>query len=127
MVVSYLILKIFAFMPASCRSCSFCRSCFVEEFDEEGVKGFSAGLQRFTVRGTGRAILNQGEPADCCYFLCDGLVKLTKSIQIAGVHEAPGPRALTFCDCSQRPDGRGYAARCSVLECRARPVDSDNS
>ena len=42
------------------------------------LKIFSAALHRFTVRGTGRAIFNQGEPADCCYFLCAGLVKLTR-------------------------------------------------
>lgn len=62
-------------------SCSFRRSCFVGEFDEEGVKRFSAALHRFAVRGTGRAIFNQGEPADCCYFLCDGLVKLTRVLK----------------------------------------------
>ena len=60
--------------------CSFRPSCFAAE-DEEGVKRFSAGLHRFTVRGTGRAIFNQGEPADCCYFLCDGLVKLTRVLK----------------------------------------------
>src|SRR3972149_4045400 len=68
-------------MAASCMSCFFRRSCFVGEFDEEGIKRFSAGLHRFTVRGTGRAIFNQGEPADCCYFLCDGLVKLTRVLK----------------------------------------------
>jgi CRP/FNR family transcriptional regulator len=33
---------------------------------------------RYSVEGKDRAIFNQGEPFDCCYFVCRGIVKLTR-------------------------------------------------
>ena len=64
-------------MTASCFSCSFRQRCYVGSVDENGEIEFSAAVHRYTVRRKGTAIFNQGEPADCCYFLCEGLVKVS--------------------------------------------------
>lgn len=42
------------------------------------VQKFSDSLLRYVVKQKGRAIFNEGEPVNGLFFLCDGLVKLTK-------------------------------------------------
>lgn len=63
------------------------QSCVTCPFRESGplcgntghvVQTFSDSLVRYTVKQKGRAIFNEGEPANGLFFLCDGLVKLTK-------------------------------------------------
>ena len=81
-------------MAKTCHSCPQLRSCLVGALDKRGRKIFSDALQRYSVQGKGRALFNQGEPADCCYFLCDGAVKFTRVLQaghevILDVRKAP--------------------------------------
>ncbi len=81
-------------MAKTCHSCPHLQSCLVGELDERGRKMFSDALQRYTVSGKGRSLFNQGEPAECCYFLCDGAVKFTRVLQtghevVVDVKKAP--------------------------------------
>ena len=92
-------------MATSCLSCSVRRSCFAGEFDKKGLTIFSAALHRFSVRGKGRAIFNQGEPADRCYFLCNGVVKLTRLLMTGDeiiLDVLAAPCGLGKCDELQR-------------------------
>lgn len=50
----------------------------VAQLEKKCLDEFSASLVRYSVEGKERAIFNQGEPFDRCYFLCRGIVKLIR-------------------------------------------------
>jgi CRP-like cAMP-binding protein len=65
-------------MPNSCFECRHRASCIIQALDDAGLKKFSAGLKRFSVRGRNTAILNQGQPSDGVLILCEGTVKASR-------------------------------------------------
>ncbi len=62
----------------SCVTCPYRESGFVSGNKDSVVQKFSDSLVRYAVKQKGRAIFNEGEPVNGLFFLCDGLVKLTK-------------------------------------------------
>ena len=45
---------------------------------DKAVSNFSDALVRYSIKGKGKAIFNEAEPVDGVFFLCSGVVKLTK-------------------------------------------------
>jgi len=61
-----------------CVTCSYRETgCLLQQPDEAAAK-FSSLLTRYSIKGKGKTIFNQGEVATGFYFLCKGLVKLTR-------------------------------------------------
>ena len=65
-------------MAVSCHSCGNRPFCVVAQLEKNGLDSFSASLTRYSVEGKERAIFNQGEPFNSCYFLCGGIAKLVR-------------------------------------------------
>ena len=65
-------------MARSCHVCEYRHSCVVTQVEKKCLDEFSASLIRYSVESKERAIFNQGEPFNCCYFLCRGIVKLIR-------------------------------------------------
>lgn len=71
-------MKIVLIMPTSCVTCPHRETGCLQQQPDEAVAKFSSLLVRYPVNGKGRTIFNQGELATGLYFLCKGLVKLTR-------------------------------------------------
>ena len=71
-------MKIVLIMPTSCVTCPYRETGCLREQPDEGVSKFSNLLTRYCISGKGKTIFNQGELATGLYFLCSGLVKLTR-------------------------------------------------
>ncbi len=67
-------------MPTSCHVCSVIPSCIAAGAKKEGLDRFSDALRRYSVKGKGRTIFNQGEPNEAFVFLCAGVAKVVKSL-----------------------------------------------
>lgn len=67
-------------MPASCFDCVRRSGCVVQSLNDSELDHFSSSLSRFSIRGKNRAIFNQGQPIADVYFLCDGVVKATRTL-----------------------------------------------
>ena len=67
-------------MAASCHVCPVRPSCLVASTEKDGLEQFSNALRRYSVKGKGRTIFNQGEPNEAFIFLCNGLVKVVKNL-----------------------------------------------
>ena len=67
-------------MATTCHICPFRPSCLVTGVEKEGLNKFSDLLLRYTVRGRGRSVFNQGERNDAFVFLCYGILKTVKSL-----------------------------------------------
>jgi len=71
-------MKIVLIMPTSCVTCPYRQTGCLREQPDEAVSEFSNLLTRYSISGKGKTIFNQGELATGLYFLCSGLVKLTR-------------------------------------------------
>jgi CRP-like cAMP-binding protein len=65
-------------MRSSCATCPHRESGVLRAQPETCVENFSRRLVRYPVRGKGKTIFNQGDLTNGVYFLCEGLVKLTR-------------------------------------------------
>ena len=65
-------------MPLSCTTCPYRESGVLRAQPEACVANFSRRLVRYSVKGKGKTIFNQGDVTAGLYFLCEGLVKLTR-------------------------------------------------
>ena len=61
-----------------CVTCPYRETGCLEQHPDEAVAKFSHLLTRYSINGKGKTIFNQGELATGFYFLCNGLVKLTR-------------------------------------------------
>jgi len=61
-----------------CVACPYRETGCLQQQPDEAVAKFSSLLTRYPVKGKGKTIFNQGELATGFYFLCNGLVKLTR-------------------------------------------------
>jgi len=61
-----------------CVTCPYRETGCLEQQPDEAVAKFSNLLTRYSINGKGKTIFNQGELATGLYFLCNGLVKLTR-------------------------------------------------
>ena len=61
-----------------CVTCPYRETGCLEQQPDEAVAKFSHLLTRYSINGKGKTIFNQGELATGLYFLCNGLVKLTR-------------------------------------------------
>lgn len=68
-------------MVPSCKNCPYRESGPIRGQSEESVGDFSSLLARYSIRGTGKTLFNQGEPPMGVYFLCQGAVKLTRATE----------------------------------------------
>lgn len=65
-------------MALSCVSCPYRETGCLQQQPDEAVAKFSTFFIRYTITGKGKTIFNQGELVTGQYFLCRGLVKLTR-------------------------------------------------
>ena len=63
---------------ASCLDCPFREKGPICGNTDKTVSKFSDDLLRYSIKGKGKAIFNEGQPVDGVFFLCKGVVKLTK-------------------------------------------------
>lgn len=68
-------------MVASCVACPYRETGCLQQQPDEAVAKFSSFLNRYSVSGKGKSIFNQGELVTGQYFLCEGLVKLTRVVE----------------------------------------------
>lgn len=68
-------------MPLSCETCPVRTTCFAGALDETGTRLFSRAVRRFSVHGSGTAVLGPGIFEDCCYILCEGQVKICRLLE----------------------------------------------
>ena len=68
-------------MPASCVTCPHRETGCLQQQPDETVAKFSNLLTRYPISGKGKTIFNQGELTTGQYFLCQGLVKLTRVME----------------------------------------------
>ena len=61
-----------------CVACPYRETGCLQQQPDEAVAKFSSLLTRYPVKGKGKTIFNQGELATGLYFLCNGMVKLTR-------------------------------------------------
>src|SRR3990172_6742252 len=61
-----------------CVTCPYRETGCLEQQPDEAVAKFSNLLTRYSINGKGKTIFNQGELATGLYFLCNGMVKLTR-------------------------------------------------
>ena len=61
-----------------CLTCPYRETGYLEQQPDEAVAKFSNLLTRYSINGKGKTIFNQGEVATDFYFLCKGMVKLTR-------------------------------------------------
>ena len=61
-----------------CVTCPYRETGCLEQQPDEAVAKFSNLLTRYSINGKGKTIFNQGEVATGFYFLCKGMVKLTR-------------------------------------------------
>ena len=62
----------------SCLDCPFREKGPISGQTDGVVSKFSDSLNRYSAKGKGRAVFNEGQPVDGLFFLCNGIVKLTK-------------------------------------------------
>lgn len=68
-------------MPSSCVTCPHRETGCLQQQPDDTVAQFSALLNRYSISGKGKTIFNQGELITGQYFLCQGLVKLTRVME----------------------------------------------
>ncbi len=61
-----------------CVTCPYRETGCLEQQPDEAIAKFSSLLTRYSINGKGKTIFNQGEVATGIYFLCKGMVKLTR-------------------------------------------------
>lgn len=61
-----------------CLACPYREAGCLQQQPDEVVAKFSSLLTRYSISGRGKTIFNQGEVATGFYFLCKGMVKLTR-------------------------------------------------
>lgn len=71
-------MKIVLIMPTSCVTCPYRETGCLEQQLDEAVSNLSNLLTRYSIRGKGKTIYNQGELTSGIYFLCNGLIKLAR-------------------------------------------------